>query len=327
MALWADWIHAQDEGDFLWRKGFHFADWLALDNPVQGSSFGGTDPYYIASVYYYYSTILCAKAACALGKAEDKKKYAERSEKIKEAIRKEFFTATGRIAEPTQTAMALALYFDLMPEEHKDRLVNDLKNKLISKNIHLDTGFVGTYFLLPVLTKIGLHDFAVQLLLNEDFPSWLYEVNMGATTIWERWNSVLPNGYVSDTGMNSMNHYAYGSIVEWIYSTLCGLRPDDSAPGFKKAVIAPLTDPRLGCMKCEYISAAGLYKSGWVRENGCIHYHIEVPFDAEAVFVPEKADAELKVNGETTCGEQKLTAGVYDIYCSEKDVATDYFKL
>ncbi|MBQ3223152.1 MAG: family 78 glycoside hydrolase catalytic domain [Clostridia bacterium] len=327
MTLWADWIHAQDEGDFLWRKGFHFADWLALDNPVQGSSFGGTDPYYIASVYYYYSTVLCAKAACALGKAEDKQKYAERSEKIKAAIRKEFFTATGRIAEPTQTAMALALYFDLMPEEHKPRLVNDLKNKLISKDIHLDTGFVGTYFLLPVLTKIGLHDFAVQLLLNEDFPSWLYEVNMGATTIWERWNSVLPNGYVSDTGMNSMNHYAYGSIVEWIYSTLCGLKPDDTAPGFKKAVIAPLTDPRLPGMKCEYTSAAGLYKAGWERENGQIHYHIEIPFDAQAAFIPEKADTALTVNGVETSGEQVLTAGVYDIYCSEQDVATEYFKL
>ncbi|MDO4741195.1 MAG: family 78 glycoside hydrolase catalytic domain [Eubacteriales bacterium] len=327
MTLWADWIHMQDEGDFLWRKGFHFADWLALDNPVQGSSFGGTDPYYIASVYYYYSTLLCAKAACALGKAEDKKKYAERSEKIKEAIRREFFTATGRIAEPTQTAMALALYFDIVPQEHAARLAQDLRKKLIDKDVHLDTGFVGTYFLLPVLTKIGMHDLAVQLLLNEDYPSWLYEVNMGATTIWERWNSVLPNGYVSDTGMNSMNHYAYGSIVEWIYSTLCGLKPDESAPGFKRAIIAPLTDPRLGGMKCEYASAAGLYKAGWARENGKIHYHIEIPFDAEAVFVPEQADAALTVNGEETKGEQKLAAGVYDIYCAETDVATDYFRL
>jgi len=215
----------------------------------------------------------------------------------------------------------------MRPEEHQPRLVNDLRNKLIAKDIHLDTGFVGTYFLLPVLTKVGLHDFAVQLLLNEDFPSWLYEVNMGATTIWERWNSVLPSGYVSDTGMNSMNHYAYGSIVEWIYSTLCGLRPDDSAPGFKKAVIAPLTDQRLGCMKCEYASAAGLYKAGWERENGSIHYHVEIPFDAEAVFMPENGQAELVVNGEKTCGAQKLTAGVYDIYCSEQDVATEYFKL
>lgn len=327
MTLWADWIHTQDDGDFLWRKGFHFADWLALDNPVQGSSLGGTDPYYIASVYYYYSTMLCAKAACALGKQEDKEKYARRSEQIKQAIRKEFFTPTGRIAEPTQTAMVLALYFDFMPEEHRERLINDLKNKLIAKGIHLDTGFVGTYFLLPTLTKVGLHDFAVQLLLNEDFPSWLYEVNMGATTIWERWNSVLPDGHVSDTGMNSMNHYAYGSVMEWIYSTLCGLKPDDSAPGFKKAIIAPLTDPRLGGMKCEYISAAGLYKSGWERRDGLIHYHVEIPFDAQAEFIPENESAELNINGKSAKGRQKLTSGVYDITCSAKDVATDYFKL
>lgn len=326
MTIWADWIHSQDEGDYLWKKGFHFADWLALDNPVQGSSFGGTDPYYIASVYYYYSTVLCAKAACALGKAEDKKKYAERSDRIRRAIRSEFFTATGRIAEPTQTAMALAIYFDLVPEEHRARVINDFRNKLITKKVHLDTGFVGTYFLLPALTKAGLHDLAVQLLLNEDFPSWLYEVNMGATTIWERWNSVLPDGHVSDTGMNSMNHYAYGSVVEWMYATLCGLKPDDTAPGFKKAIIAPMTDPRLNCMKCEYLSAAGKYKAGWERRGGKIFYHVEVPFDAEAVFVPEKEDAPLQVNGVECTGRQSLCAGVYDIVCSEQDVATEYYK-
>ncbi len=326
MTLWAEWIHKQDDGDFLWKKGFHFADWLALDNPEKGSSFGGTDPYYIASVYYYYSTILCANAAKVLGKDEDCEKYTLRAENIKQAIRLEYFTATGRIAEPTQTAMVLALYFDLVPEAHCDRLVNDLKNKLIGKNIHLDTGFVGTYFLLPALTKAGLHDFAVQLLLNEDYPSWLYEVNMGATTIWERWNSVLPDGHVSDTGMNSMNHYAYGSVVEWIYTTLCGLRPDDSAPGFKKAVIAPRTDPRLNTMKCEYLSASGKYKSGWERRAGEIRYHVEIPFDAEAVFVPENEQAEYTVNGEKATGRTQLTAGVYEIVCSEKDVATDYYK-
>ena len=326
MTLWAEWIHAQDDGDFLWRKGFHFADWLALDNPDKSSPMGGTDSYYIASTYYYYSTLLCAKAAAALGKAEDEKKYADRAEAIRQAIRAEYFTPTGRIAVPTQTAMVLAIYFDFVAPEHFERLAKDLRAKLIANRVHLDTGFVGTYFLLPALTKAGMNDLAVQLLLNEDFPSWLYEVNMGATTIWERWNSVLQDGHVSDTGMNSMNHYAYGSVVEWIYATMCGLRPVEDAPGFARAVIEPHTDPRLSGMRCEYLSAMGRWRAGWEKRGGKIYYHVEVPFGAEAEFIPEDRKAPLTVNGRKTKGAQKLVAGVYDIRCSEKDVRTEYYQ-
>ena len=326
MTLWADWIHAQDDGDFLWRKGFHFADWLALDNPDKSSSLGGTDQYYVASAYYFYSTLLCAKAAAVLGKQEDEKKYSDRAEAIRSAIRAEYFTPTGRIAVPTQTALALAIAFDFAAPEHRERLAHDLREKLVAKKVHLDTGFVGTYFLLPALTKAGMNDLAVQLLLNEDFPSWLYEVNMGATTIWERWNSVLPDGHVSDTGMNSMNHYAYGSVVEWIYATLCGLRPVEEAPGFAKAVIEPHTDPRLSGMRCEYLSAMGRWRAGWERRAGKIYYHVEVPFGAEAQFIPEDKKAPLTVNGKKTKGAQKLAAGVYDIRCSEKDVRTEYYR-
>ncbi|NLB38937.1 MAG: family 78 glycoside hydrolase catalytic domain [Clostridiales bacterium] len=255
MKLWVEWIKKQDDthcnSERLWRCGFHFADWLALDNPVQGSPFGGTDAYYVASAYYYYSTMLTAKAAKALGYQEDAARYTQLAREIKAAFRKEFFTATGRISEPTQTAMAIALKLDLVPSKHRERLIGDLKKKLANRKFHLDTGFVGTYFLPSVLSDNGLNDIAYTLLLNEDYPSWLYEVNMGATTVWERWNSVLPNGLVSDTGMNSMNHYAYGSIVEWMYRYMVGLNPDPNAPGFKRAVIAPMPDPRMRSVKAK----------------------------------------------------------------------------
>lgn len=317
MTLWAEWIHRQDEGDFLWRKGFHFADWLALDNPDKGSSFGGTDPYYIASVYYYYTTLLCAKAAKVLGYRADEEKYASRASSIADAIRREYFTPTGRIAVPTQTAMALSLYFDIAPDP--ERTARDLCAKLEERKVHLDTGFVGTYFLLPVLTKIGRNDLAVQLLLNEDYPSWLYEVNMGATTIWERWNSVLPDGHVSDTGMNSMNHYAYGSVMEWVYSVLCGLKPSEDGAGFKKAVIRPYADKRLHGIKCEYLSAAGRYRSAWERREGSILYHVEVPFDANAEFIPPDEKALITVNGKETKGRQTLLCGAYDIVCPDPE--------
>lgn len=322
MRLWVDFIKKQDDeqcgGSRLWQCGFHFADWLSLDNPVQGSSFGGTDPYYIASAYYYYSTALTAKAAGVLGKKEEFAYYSKLAEEIKAAFRKEYFTETGRIAIPTQTAMALALYLDLVPEKFRQRIINDLKRKLDDRMIHLDTGFVGTHILNRVLSSNGLSDYAYTLLLNEDYPSWLYEVNMGATTIWERWNSVLPNGLVSDTGMNSMNHYAYGAILEWMYRHMSGLNPCEEKPGFKKAVIRPEIDSRFTSVLAEYNSAAGLYVSGWRKENGAVVYTVEVPFDAEAEFVLHASADVAAVNG-VYCkelvedGKLMLSAGRYEI--------------
>ena len=320
MKLWANWIRKQDDehcgSSRLWTSGFHFADWLALDNPVQGSCFGGTDPYYVASCYYFFSVSATAQAAKALGYAEDYAEYSRLADEIKAAFRREYFTDTGRIAEPTQTAMALALSLGLAPDEARARIQKDLRKKIADRQDHLDTGFVGTYHLCPTLSKNGMSDVAYTLLLNEDFPSWLYEVNMGATTVWERWNSVLPDGLVSDTGMNSMNHYAYGAIVEWMYRFMCGLNPVLEQPGFKRARIAPVSDPRFEFARCTYDSAAGLYESGWKRVDGKLVYTVKVPFDCEADFVPELADAQWTVNGRPAAphdGKITLTAGEYTI--------------
>ncbi len=325
MKLWVEWIKKQDDthcnSERLWRCGFHFADWLALDNPVQGSPFGGTDAYYVASAYYYYSTMLTAKAAKALGYQEDAARYTQLAREIKAAFRKEFFTATGRISEPTQTAMAIALKLDLVPSKHRERLIGDLKKKLANRKFHLDTGFVGTYFLPSVLSDNGLNDIAYTLLLNEDYPSWLYEVNMGATTVWERWNSVLPNGLVSDTGMNSMNHYAYGSIVEWMYRYMVGLNPDPNAPGFKRAVIAPMPDPRMRSVEAKYMSAAGTYEMSWAYKDHQLHMDVLVPFDAEASFKAPSDTASMTINGKkaTPGRAHAMPAGRYTLVLTMKE--------
>ena len=318
MRLWVDWIKKQDDehcgAKRLWNCGFHFADWLALDNPVQGSSFGGTDPYYVASAFYYSSADIVAQAAQALGLEAEHAYYANLAQEVKTAFRREFFTETGRIAEPTQTAMLLALSTGLVPEEHRERIRRDLKEKIKARDWHMDTGFVGTYYLCRTLTENGMSDVAYTLLLNEDFPSWLYEVNMGATTIWERWNSVLPNGLVSDTGMNSMNHYAYGSVVEWMYRCMCGLNP--AAPGFTRATITPHSDARLGWARCEYDSASGRYAAGWKLTDTGVEYEVSVPFGCEAEFIPEDAAQTLFVNGEAARlenGKLPLKAGTYKI--------------
>lgn len=318
MRAWVDWVESQDEthrgGPRLWLGGFHFADWLALDNPVAGSSFGGTDPNYVASAYYCHSAYLTARAAEALGDTENRDRYDALSEQVRAAIRKEYFTATGRIAEPTQTAMVLALAMNLAPEADRPRIVRDLQRKLEARDMHLDTGFVGTYFLMSALSQAGLGESAYTLLFNEDYPSWLYEVNMGATTIWERWNSVLPDGRVSDTGMNSLNHYAYGSVVEWMYRYMCGLNPAE--PGFASARIAPKTDPRLSWARAEYASVSGLYRAGWSRDDqGRVTYTVQVPFGARATFEPERARARMLVNGAPApqAGPVDLGPGAYTL--------------
>ncbi len=289
MKLWTDYIHRIDEekcgGSRLWNYGFHFADWLALDNFHKGSCLGGTDPCFIASAYYLYSAELTAKAAAALNKGEDALYYARLAEEVRTAMRKEYFTETGRIAIDTQTAMVVALKFDIVPPQAKDRLIQALQKKLEEEKIHLTTGFVGTPYLCPVLTQNGLAEYAYTLLLNEDFPSWLYEVNMGATTIWERWNSVLPDGSISDTGMNSLNHYAYGSIVEWMYRFMCGINPDEKAAGFKKFTLKPYPDPRFDHARAFYQSVYGRIESGWTRTEKGWEFAVAVPFDTKAQFL------------------------------------------
>jgi alpha-L-rhamnosidase len=303
MTSWVDYIKEQDdtynEGKRLWENGFHFADWLALDNPDKSSSFGGTDQYYVASAYYYYSAILTGKAAKVLGKTKEEEYYNNLADEVKKAIWKKYFK-DGKLQEDTQTALVMALYMDFAPSELKSSLVLDLKKKLDENNIHLNTGFVGTPYICPVLSQNGLEEYAYTLLLNEDFPSWLYEINMGATTIWERWNSVLPNGLVSDTGMNSMNHYAYGSILEWMYRYMCGINPMEEVPGFKKVVLRPQIDSRFRWVKGEYLSAAGLYQCSWKREGEQVIYHISIPFDAQAELILPGKENKITINNQVT---------------------------
>lgn len=288
MRGWTEYLFREDEAHGaprlrLWD--FHFADWLALDNPDKESCFGATDAFYVASAYYYWSVHLTAKAAAALGYAEDQQRYEKLAEEIRSAIQQEYFTPTGRLAIPTQTGMALALAMDLVSERFRARLVTDLAQKLDHDGGFLMTGFVGTYFLCAALAENGLADRAYDLLLNEKMPGWLYEVNMGATTIWERWNSILPDGHVSDTGMNSMNHYAYGAIVEWMYRYMCGLHPSEQAPGFRQLTIRPMPSRRFASVQAQYESASGTIRSGWNWNGNRISFHVELPFGVCAEFI------------------------------------------
>lgn len=304
MRAWVDYIRRMDDASGsrrLWLEGEHFGDWLSLDASDPVSRKGGTPEDFIASAFYCYSARLVARAAAVLGRTTLAETYGHLADEIKAAIQEEYFTATGRLAVPTQTGYVLALFMDLMPDAYRERVKDDMIARLNKDKSHLRTGFVGTPYLCRVLSNIGANDLAYRLLLNEDFPSWLYAVNLGATTIWERWNSINPDGSISSTGMNSLNHYAYGSIVEWMYRDMCGLNPsagEDGVTGFRYARIAPKPDKSLQWAKARYRSAAGLYESGWqIDDDGRLTIEITIPFNASArVVLPEALLHEVSVD-------------------------------
>ena len=232
------------------------------------------------------------------------------------AFRAEYVTATGRLVCETQTAMILALHLDLVEQKHRARIAAMLKANIEAHRTHLVTGFIGTPYACLTLSDNGMHELAGKLLLQEQNPSWLYEVNMGATTVWERWNSILPDGKISGTGMNSLNHYAYGAIVEWIYRSVCGLRLDEEKPAGLRVIFRPHPDERLGEAEASVRFAAGRYTGGWALSGSRVHYHFTVPFDGALRCEPDRPLRELKLNGEEILKErlaEDFTAGIYEI--------------
>lgn len=251
-----------DDSDKMWRK--HYGDWLALDAP-SGSYRGITPDNFIASAFYAYSTELLIKAGKVIGK--DMTEYEELYKNIVNTFKKTFTSYT------TQTECVLALHFNLTDD--KEQTAKQLNDMIISNGNKLKTGFVGTPYLLYALSNNGYVETAYNLLLQEEYPSWLYEVNHGATTIWEHWDGIRDDGTFWSSDMNSYNHYAYGSVVDWVYSVAGGIRPDSA--GFKRAVIAPLPDKRLGGLEMSYETAYGKITSKWIYEGESVRYEITTP--------------------------------------------------
>lgn len=278
MTDWVDWITRQTEIDqtaFLWTKSLQLGDWLALDGY---SVYGGTDRGLIATAYYYYSARIAAETAGILGKIKIYEKYCRLADEIKKAFLDEYFTPSGRIAVETQTACAVTSYLGLVPDGAQQRLDALLRKKVVEAGVRLDTGFVGTPWLMQMLTRGGSVDLAYGLLLREEYPGWLYEVNLDATTIWERWNSIEPDGSMNKDGMNSFNHYSYGSVAAWMYRTMGGIAPSVDAPGFRCIDCAPIPDRRISWSRVRLMTGSGICAVSWKWENENISMDIEVPF-------------------------------------------------
>ena len=282
MADYVERLIAKDEANnntHIITQGFTFGDWLAQDGISDQSMKGGTDDTYIKSMYYYRSLELTGYAAEIIGKKEESKRYLNLAKQVKTAIFNEFFTLSGRLAIDTQTAYILALTFKVYPR--KERIIEGFKERLKKDLFKIKSGFVGTPLFLPSLFENGMEEEAYRLLFNEDLPGWFYAINLGATTIWERWNSLYPNGEISGVLMNSMNHYAFGSVCEAVYAYVVGLKSLE--PGWKKVGIAPRLSHHLNDIALSFESPIGLYEVKWTKDkSGNFELNITIPYGGEA---------------------------------------------
>ncbi|MBA3273965.1 MAG: rhamnosidase, partial [Chthoniobacterales bacterium] len=215
-----------------------------------------------------------------------------------EAFRTKFLAADGTIQESSQTGFALAFSIDLIPDELRAKATEQFVKSIEQKDWHLATGFVGTQRLLPALTAAGRSDVAYRLLLQETFPSWLFQVKLGATTMWERWDGWTPEKGFQDPGMNSFNHYAFGSVGQWMYGAVAGIETD--TPGFKTFTIKPVIGEGLTHAEATYKSVRGEIKSGWKKEaDGTLKFDITVPPNTSAmVFIPAESPQVVTEGGE-----------------------------
>lgn len=269
MKAWIDWMRERSENGRR-SGGSHFGDWLGLDSP-EGSYKGSTPDDLIATAYYKYSTELFIKAAHALGR--DVAKYENIPAEAAAAFRREYME-NGRVKNATQTGCVLALYFDITD----DRAATAAQlNELVKRAGHLETGFVGTPYLLHALSDNGYAETAYDLLLRREYPSWLYPISKGATTVWEHWDGIKPDGTMWSTDMNSFNHYAYGAVADWMYGAAAGINSDPDRPGFEHIIFRPVTDRRLDFVKASIDTRRGTVASEWRRENGRIKYIFTVP--------------------------------------------------
>lgn len=315
MHEWVDYIKNNCEENGLWQSGFQYGDWLALDKEESADRTGATDKYMIANAYYLYVTELVKKTAEVLGKDEEAKKYAELHETTLDAFQREYYTETGRIVSETQTGAILSLYFNLAREKDRKRILKTLLTNIENHKNHLSTGFVGTPYICHALSENGAHEMAATLFMKEDYPSWLYAVNMGATTIWERWNSIKPDGTFDESGMNSLNHYAYGSVGDWMYRKVAGL--SQLEPGYKKFQVKPMFVKGIEECGTEFESVYGKIVTNTSCKNGKIHVHVEVPANTTAVIVlPEKEEV------------HEVGSGVYDYeYDTETSLVVERFSM
>lgn len=310
MKAWEEYMIRESGDRYIFDTVFHFGDWLSFaeyysyyyNAPDYGYAGAHTDKDLIATAYYYYTTGLMLKIATILGKNKDAKRYAAICPKIKKAFQAEFMTQTGRLTSNTQAAYTLALFFGLIPDNltatAAKRLVDD-----VNHFGHLTTGFLGTPFLCQALTDSGYPEIAYKLLFNQRYPSWLYPVTKGATTIWERWDGIKPDGSFQTVGMNSFNHYAYGAVGAWLYTDVAGLKINPEKPAYKEFFVKPYPSNELTFAKATYHSMYGKISVHWERDEDMFRLKLEIPVNTKALVAFPGIDPAVLLEGGVPVGQ------------------------
>ncbi len=294
--------------DNMWNSGFHFGDWLFYQptDDRDGRS-AVTDKYLIAQCFYAHSTQLLVKAAEVLGYTEDAAFYGNLLKKIKLAFINEYMTPSGRLISGTQTAYVLALEFDMLPLDLRHKSAERLAENISSYGDHLTTGFLGTPYLCHVLTRFGYTDLAYRLLNQETYPSWLYPVKSGATTIWERWDGIKPDGTFQNAGMNSFNHYAYGAIGDWMYRVMAGIDTYEDGVGYKHSIIKPHIGGGFTYVSASLETYYGTLSSEWKLERDKLTFNVEIPANTSAkVYVPASEGSVILEGGKKITGLKEI---------------------
>jgi alpha-L-rhamnosidase len=313
MQAWVDYMRERAGDDLIWDGDFHFGDWLAYSTNRSDYPGATTDKDLIATAYFAYSTKLLQRIASILGKEDDATQYAALLDDVTQAFREEFVTPNGRVASNTQTAYALVLSFGLMPEELEAQAARRLAQDVRAFRNHLTTGFLGTPLLSHSLSEHGYLDVAYDLLNQDTYPSWLYPISMGATTIWERWDGIKPDGSFQDPGMNSFNHYAYGAIGEWLYRVVAGIEADPEEPGYKHVRIQPQPGGGLTHARASLSTMYGVVVSAWELGNEEFQLDITVPPNTHAtVRLPHAELPHVTESGQTLDGADGIV-GAYQL--------------
>jgi alpha-L-rhamnosidase len=288
MRRWVDYERSRVDADLIWRRDFQFADWYAW-----GGHSTRTD--LVATAYFARSVQLVSRSAELLGRVEESRKYTSLFAAVCDAFIREYAQVPGRVGNDTQTAYVLSLMFDLLPPAHRAPAAKRLAEK-VREDGHLTTGFLGTPGLLFALSNFGYLDEAYDLLLREDPPSWLYGLKHGATTIWERWDAIAPDGtFFHDPANNSFNHYAYGAVGEWLYRVIGGINPDPKVPGYKNVIIKPQPGGALEYARVEQLSPYGKISSHWRIEGDLFRLSLTIPPNSTAaVHLPCDAPTQAR---------------------------------
>ncbi|ELP63023.1 family 78 glycoside hydrolase catalytic domain [Streptomyces turgidiscabies] len=281
MAAWVDVVHSRTKRTLLWEEGLQFGDWLDPDAPPERPGDAKTDAGIVATAYFFRSAALTSKTAALLGRDADARRYADLAARIADAFRSAYVTPRGRMMSDAPTAYALAIVFGLAEAGRCQALGDRLRDLVRAAGYRITTGFVGTPIICEALTATGHTDAASRLLTQTECPSWLYPVTMGATTVWERWDSMLDDGSINPGQMTSFNHYALGAVADWLHRRVAGLAPME--PGYRVIHVSPVLLDDLDDASAWHETPYGRATAGWRREGDRVRFHVEIPPNTRGV--------------------------------------------